>query len=89
LVKFYQEIKKWHAMEFGNLCSRLHFEFTASKDSLCLKSTTRYVEVFSAHAHPDPFTSTTNQRRLFESATLERVSTNQKPLHIPNDNYSI
>jgi hypothetical protein len=30
----------------------------------------RFMEVFSAHAHPGPFTSTTNQRQLFESATV-------------------
>jgi hypothetical protein len=30
----------------------------------------RFTEVFSAHAHRGPFTSTTNQRRLFESATV-------------------
>jgi hypothetical protein len=31
---------------------------------------TRFTEVFSAHVHPGPITSTTNQRRLFESATV-------------------
>jgi hypothetical protein len=30
----------------------------------------RVTEGFSAHAHPNPFTSTTNQRRLFDSATV-------------------
>jgi hypothetical protein len=33
-------------------------------------NSTRVTEVFSAHAHPRPFTSTTNQRRLFDSATV-------------------
>jgi hypothetical protein len=92
-VKFYQEIKKWHALEFGNLCSKLHFEFTASKDSHEKQRNAFYGSVFCACA---PWSLYINNQsspafRIGNCSRVpsERVSTNQNALHIPNDNYSL
>jgi hypothetical protein len=93
-LKILSRNKKWDVLEFGNLCSKLHFEFTASKDSLWKQRRTVFCgSVFCACApwslyinnQSTPSFQFSNCSRV----TSERVSTNQNALHIPNDNYSI